>query len=359
MYAVILAGGAGTRFWPLSRRKTPKQLMTVFAGTSMLQKTVERIAPMKPKRILVVTNELQADETKRQVKGYQKECRIDVVVEPVGRNTAPAIGLAASIIARHDPEALMLVLPADHYIADEGEFRNTVQQGREAAMNGYLVTMGIVPTRPETGYGYIEADTELRGKGPFPVRRFVEKPDRNRALEFLNSGNFYWNSGMFLWRVDVILDSILAFMPDLAASLSRLSFQDDIWELDDLAPRIEDMYRDVRGESIDYGVMEKADNVMVVPASFGWSDVGSWSALPEVIPPDREGNVAVDVREGLTLEASGCLVYGRGKLVALVGVRDLIVVNTDDALLVCHREKAQDVKKVVEELGKRGLTEYL
>jgi mannose-1-phosphate guanylyltransferase len=359
MYAVILAGGSGTRFWPLSRKKTPKQLMSVFGGLSMLQRTVERTLPMKPKRILVVTNALQAEESARQLRGYQKECRIDIIEEPVGRNTAPAVGLAASIIARHDPGALMLVLPADHFIAREDEFRKTVLRGREAALNGYLVTMGIVPSRPETGYGYIEAEKELRGSGPYPVRRFVEKPNLEKAMEFLTTGNFYWNSGMFIWRTDIILDSIMSYMPELAEALARLTFSDDIWELEDLKPQVEAIYREVRGESIDFGVMEKADNVMVVPADFGWSDVGSWSALPEVIAPDRAGNVAIDVREELVLDSCGCLIHGGGKLVALIGVADLIVVDTPDSLLVCHRERAQDVKKIVEELGKRGLGNYL
>ena len=359
MYAVILAGGSGTRFWPLSRKKTPKQLMSVFGGKSMLQRTVERVIPMKPKRILVVTNALQAEESARQLRAYQQECRIDIVEEPVGRNTAPAIGLAASIIARHDPGALLLVLPADHFIVREEEFRNTVLKGRETAMNGYLVTMGIMPDRPETGYGYIEAEIELRGRGPYPVRRFVEKPNLGKAVEFIASGNFYWNSGMFIWRADVILDSILSFMPELSGALARLTFSDDIWDLEDLKPQIEDMYRDVSGESIDFGVMEKADNVMVIPADFGWSDVGSWGALPEVIAPDHAGNVSISVKGELALDVRDCLMYGGGKLVALIGVKDLIVVNTPDALLVCHRERAQDVKKIVAELEKRGLAEYL
>jgi mannose-1-phosphate guanylyltransferase len=359
MYVIILAGGSGTRFWPLSRKRTPKQLMSVFGGESMLQKTVERVIPMKPKRILVVTNVVQAEESVRQLKRYQKECRIDIIEEPVGRNTAPAIGLAASIIARHDPDALMLVLPADHFIVREEEFRLTAQRGREAALNGYLVTMGIVPNRPETGYGYIEADKELRGAGPYPVRRFVEKPDLQTAKEFIATGRFYWNSGMFLWRADIILDSMMSFMPDLSGALARLTFSEDIWELEDLTPQVEAIYRNVRAESIDYGVMEKADNVMVIPADFGWSDVGSWSALPEVMKADGSGNVTIGTREKLFLDASGCLVHGGGKLVALIGVSDLIVVDTPDALLVCHRERAQDVKKIVEDLEKKGLGDYL
>jgi mannose-1-phosphate guanylyltransferase len=359
MYVVILAGGSGTRFWPLSRRKTPKQLMSVFGGRSMLQRTVERVLPLKPKRVLVVTNALQAEETARQLKEYQRGARIDIIEEPVGRNTAPAIGLAASIIARYDPDGVMVVLPADHYIVQENEFQATVLRGQKAALNGYLVTLGIRPSRPETGYGYIEADTALRGSGPFPVKRFVEKPSIEKALEFLESGNFYWNSGMFMWRVDVILDMVLAFMPQLAAALARLTFSDDIWELEDLKPQIEAIYGDISGESIDYGVMEKADNVVVIPAEFGWSDVGSWSALPEVIEADSAGNVIIRTSRGVNIDSGNCLVCGGDKLVALVGIRDTIVVDTNDALLVCAKERAQDVKRVVEELEKRGLTEYL
>jgi mannose-1-phosphate guanylyltransferase len=359
MYAVILAGGSGTRFWPLSRKKTPKQLISVFGGKSMLQRTVERVVPMGPKRIFVVTNALQAEETGRQLKEFQNDCRIDIIAEPVGRNTAPAIGLAASIIARHAPDALMLVLPADHFIAREEEFRRTVIRGREAALNGYLVTMGIVPSRPETGYGYIEADRDLRGSGPYPVRRFVEKPSLEKAEEFVKAENFYWNSGMFLWRADVILDSIMTFMPELAGALAQLTFSDDIWNIDDLKPQIGEVYAAIKGESIDFGVMEKADNVMVVPADFGWSDVGSWRALPEVLPPGQDGNVALSLREVLTLDARDCLVSAGEKLVALIGVDGLVVVDTPDSLLVCNRDRAQDVKKIVEQLEQKGLTEYL
>lgn len=359
MYVVILAGGSGTRFWPLSRTAMPKQLISVFGGKSMLQRTVERVLPLKPKRILVVTNALQAEETARQLSGYGHEARIDVIEEPVGRNTAPAIGLAATLIACHDPTGIMAVLPADHYMTDEVGFRDTLSFARESALNGYLVTFGIVPTRPETGYGYIEAEQELRGSGPYPVRRFVEKPPADKALEFLAAGNFYWNSGMFLWRADVILDRILAHMPGLAASLARLTFGEDVWELGDLRPQVEAIYREIASESIDYGVMERADNVVVVPASFGWSDVGSWSALPELLPADDAGNVTMAGDRTVAVDSRGCLVRGGGKVVALVGVSDLVVVASDDALLVCARDRAQDVKKVVEEVTRRGWSEYL
>ncbi|AJE03917.1 mannose-1-phosphate guanylyltransferase [Geobacter pickeringii] len=357
MYVVILAGGSGTRFWPLSRKAHPKQLMSVFGGKSMLQRTVERVVPLNPKRILVVTNRLQADETRRQL-SHLRGVRVEVIEEPMGRNTAPAICLAATLIARHDPEAVMAVLPADHYIRDEEEFCTTILRAREAAKNGYLVTLGIAPDRPETGYGYIEADTDLRGEGPYPVKRFVEKPDRARALEFLAAGTFYWNSGMFLWRADVILDQIARQMLPLTQAFAGITFSPDIWEPADLAPQIEAVYAMVAGESIDYGVMEKAENVVVLPAAFGWSDVGSWSALPEVLDADAAGNVVIDTAT-VALDAEGCVVRGGGKLVALVGVRDLVVVDTPDALLVCPKERAQEVKKVVEELERRGEKRYL
>jgi len=360
MYVVILAGGSGTRFWPLSRKKSPKQLMSVFGGKSMLQRTVERVMPLKPKRILVVTNVLQAEESARQLKEYQRRARIDIIEEPLARNTAPAIGLAASIIARYDPDGVMLTLPADHYIVDEDEFHATVMRGHEAARNGFLVTMGIEPTRPETGYGYIEADTELSGcAGSYPVRRFVEKPPLEKAVEYLESGNFYWNSGMFIWSVDAILDNIAALMPELTASLAGLAFSEDIWELEDLRPQIEELYQDIKAESIDYGVMEKADNVVVIPARFGWSDVGSWSAIPELAEADSHGNVIIGANNAITLDSADCLVFGGNKLVTLLGVKDLIVIETNDALLVCANDRAQDVRQVVAELEKRGLTEYL
>ncbi|WP_298435121.1 mannose-1-phosphate guanylyltransferase [Geobacter sp.] len=357
MYVVILAGGSGTRFWPLSRKAHPKQLMSVFGGRSMLQRTVERVVPLNPKRILVVTNRLQADETRRQLE-YLRGVRIEVIEEPMGRNTAPAICLAATLIARHDPEAVMAVLPADHFIRDEDEFCATILRAREAAKNGYLVTLGIAPDRPESGYGYIEADTALRGEGPYPVKRFVEKPDRERALEFLAAGGFYWNSGMFLWRTDVIIDRIAQHMPSLTQAFAGISFSPDIWEPADLAPQIEAVYAMVEGEAIDYGVMEKAENVVVIPAAFGWSDVGSWSALPEVLDADAAGNVVIDAAT-VALDAEGCVVRAGGKIVALVGVRDLVVVDTPDALLVCSKERAQEVKKVTEELERRGQKRYL
>lgn len=358
MYVVIMAGGSGTRFWPLSRIKTPKQLMSVFGGKSMLQRTVERVLPLAPKRIMIITNVHQADETARQVAGYSS-VPIDIVAEPVGRNTAPAIALAARIIGRHDPDSTMIVLPADHYIRNEAEFCRIVRVAAEAAVTGALITLGIEPTRPETGYGYIEAGSAEPAATVFPVSRFVEKPDAARALQFLEAGNFYWNSGMFIWKTSAILSELAGQMPELSAAVGRISFPADSWALAALQPQIDALYGSIKGESIDYGVMERAASVKVIPASFGWSDVGSWSALPEVIEGDAEGNVAIATAGLIAIDSNDSLVYGNGKMTALVGVDNLIVVATDDALLVCRKDRAQDVKKVVETLQQAGRQEYL
>ncbi len=357
MYIVILAGGAGTRFWPLSRKLRPKQLMSVFGGKSMLQRTVERVLPLKPQGILVITNALQAAETVAQL-DYLHDASIEVIAEPVGRNTAPAIALAACIISRRDSAAVMAVLPADHYIRDEEAFRRTLLRAQSLAQQGFLVTLGIKPDRPETGYGYVEAGGELCEAGSYQVTHFAEKPVLAKALEYLAAGNYYWNSGMFVWQTQVVLCELEQCLPDLCLALQPLRCP-DLGAQTGLEPLLEAIYGEIKSESIDYGVMEKAGKVAVIVADFGWSDVGSWGALPEVIPSDAAGHVAINARELISIDAVRCLAYGGDKLVALVGVKDLIVVNTPDALLVCAADRAQEVKKVVETLVERGFTEYL
>jgi len=359
MYIVILAGGSGTRFWPLSRKSRPKQLISVLDGPTMLQRTVERVLPMQPKRILVVTNRLQAEETEQQLANYRPLTPIDVIAEPLGRNTAPAAGLAAAIIAAHDPEGVMAVLPADHYIRDDDGLRHLLQAAAHTARNGWLMTLGIVPTTPETGYGYLEADISLRGEGPFPVTRFVEKPDRATALGYLESGNYFWNSGMFVWRADTILSEIASQMPELSAALATLTFNEDVWELSDLAGQIARIYGAIGSQSIDYGIMEKSDKVQMLPADIGWSDLGSWSALTEVVATDELENVVVNSSAHIAIDSRRCIVSGNGGVVATIGVDDLIVVSTGDAVLVCTRERAQELRRVVEELEKRGMSQYL
>jgi len=221
------------------------------------------------------------------------------------------------------------------------------------------VTLGIMPSRPETGYGYIEADMDLRGEGPFPVRRFVEKPPLDEALRYLDEGNYFWNSGMFIWRADVILREIKTHLPALHSSLMKISFNDDVWVLSDLEDQIRDIYRQVESVSIDYGVMEKSSQVQVIPVEMGWSDVGSWSALPEVVQPDVNGTVCINAAAHIAIDSSDCLIYSDGKTVATVGIHNLVIVSTPDALLVCDRERCQDVKKVVEQLAAQGRTACL
>lgn len=358
MYIVILAGGSGTRFWPLSRAARPKQLISITGDRTMLQRTVERVLPLKPKRILIITNTIQAEETERQLAHFRK-VPIDVIAEPMARNTAPAIGLAATIIAAYDPNGVMVVLPADHFIKDEEALRQTLLHAAHAARNGYLVTLGIMPSRPETGYGYIEADMDLRGSGPFPVRRFVEKPPLAEAVSYLEMGNFFWNSGMFIWRADTILQEISSYLPGLSEMLATIAIDGEVWELSDLEAQIESVYTTVESVSIDTGVMEKSTKVQVVPVEMGWSDVGSWSSLPEVIEPDQAGTVCVNTSGHVSLDSSGLVIYADARVVATIGVHNLIIVSTPDALLVCDTSRAQDVKKVVEEFSKTGNTAIL
>lgn len=359
MYAVILAGGSGTRFWPVSRQSRPKQLISVVDGPTMLQRTVERILPMKPKRLIVVTNILQAEETERQLAKYRRSLPVSIVPEPVARNTAPAIALAASIVAAHDPCAVMAVFPADHFIRDEVGLQDAIRVAVETARNGYLVTMGIEPTRPETGYGYIEAELEMRGEGPYPVARFVEKPDRKKALEYIESGNYFWNSGMFVWRADVILEEILTHVPELAEAVQKLKFGGEVWDTADLEAQVEAIYPALKSDSIDYAVMEKSDRVKMVAADIGWSDVGSWSAIPEIAEADNDGNVVVNAFAHVAIDTKGCVLSANGGLVATIGLTDLIVVSSGDCLLVCPKDRAQDVKQVVERLKDKGLDKYI
>lgn len=358
MYIVILAGGSGTRFWPLSRIAHPKQLISITGDRSMLQRTVERVLPLAPKRIIIITNYLQAAETASQTRQYDS-VPIDVISEPVGRNTAPAIALAATIIAADDPTGTMVVLPADHFIKDEKMLCNTLLNAAEAARKGCLVTLGILPTRPETGYGYIEADMSMPDAPSFPVKRFVEKPPLEEAFRYIEAGNFFWNSGIFIWEARTILNELAEHSPDLHSAMNRLSFSKDVWVHPELESQILAIYHSVPSISIDYAVMEKSDNVVMLPVEMGWSDVGSWSALTDVVEPDKNNTVCINAASHINVDSSGCLIYADGRIVATVGVHNLVVVSTPDAILICDRERCQDVKIVVEKLGANGLKEYL
>lgn len=356
MFAVIMAGGKGSRFWPRSREKMPKHLLDIQGERTIIRETVDRIRPLvPPERTLIVTGRSHAAELIRQLPEVPAE---NILIEPVGRNTAPCIGLAALHIQTRVPDAVMLVLPSDHRIADESTFRKILgEAARMAAEKDLLVTIGIRPTGPETGYGYLEQGDPYPSGGQeeiHRVRSIREKPPVEQAREFLHRGCFLWNSGMFVWRTSTILKAIKQFLPELHRGLLQIRQAIGTEREEEI---VGEVYSAQKPISIDYGVMEKAQNVLVVSADFGWSDLGCWDALWEVSGKDENGNAARGTLIGK--DAFDCLVHSPGKLVALIGVRDLLVVETDDALLICRRGRSQDVRKVVEALEKNGLKTYL
>lgn len=344
VYAVIMAGGSGTRFWPASRSLRPKQLLPL-AGTadSLLAATVSRLSPLvSPDRVLVVTGARIGDATKKALPNVKPE---HILFEPAARNTAPCVAWASAVIAKMDPNAVVMVLPADHYITDEPGFRAVLEKAVLAATRGKLTTVGIVPTRPETGYGYIEVGADLEG-GAKEVARFVEKPNRAKAEEFLATGKYLWNAGMFFFQAKHMLDLFGQFEPDMLKGVQAIA--DDPSKLDSVFPNLKSI-------SIDNAIAEKASGLAVVPGDFGWNDVGSWESAYELGKKDAAGNA---LSEGsIAIESKNNLVRSK-KVVALVGVDDLVVVDTDDALLVIPRSRSQDVRLIIEAL-KNGKTELL
>ena len=347
VFAVIMAGGSGTRFWPASRGSRPKQLLPLAGGeTSLIAETVERIAPLVPaERVLVVTSALLAEATAAELSMLPRE---NILAEPLGRNTAPCVGCAAAHVRRRDPNAILMVLPADHHIGDPDTYRKTLETALRAADDGALVTVGILPTRPETGYGYIEQGESL-GDGVRAVTRFVEKPDLARAEQFLASGHFVWNSGMFFFRADAVLAEFERQLPAIAA---RITEYDAAAREGREAEVVGATYASLESVSFDHGIMEHAERIAVVAGSFGWSDLGSWTTAYELAAKDAAENALR--ADGVLVDSSGCYVSApAGKLVALVGLHDLVVVDTGDALLIMPRERAQDVRSVVDALKSR------
>ncbi len=350
---VILSGGAGTRLWPLSRELYPKQLLPLVGEHTMLQDTVLRLAGLEAAPAVVVCNEAHRFLVAEQLRLIDSPAQA-IVLEPVGRNTAPAIALAAhAALAAAGTEALLLVLPADHAIRNAVALRQAVEVAVVAARAGNLVTFGVVPQRPETGYGYIRRGAAL-GKA-WRIERFVEKPEQARAEEFLASGEYYWNSGMFVFAARRYLDELQRLAPDIAAACARAS-SGAARDLD--FTRVDaGAFAECRSESIDYAVMERTSAAVVVPLDAGWSDVGSWSSLHDACPQDSDGNV----RKGdvLTEDTQGCYLYAESRLVAAVGLRDHVVVETKDAVLVAPRGRVQDVKALVAQIKQRGRSEHL
>jgi mannose-1-phosphate guanylyltransferase len=358
LFALIMAGGSGTRFWPASRRTRPKQLLPIAPGSdqSLLESTIQRILPLVPaSRIIVVTGEHLLEQTRDAVRAFPG---VTVVAEPVARNTAPCIGWGTALAARRDPKALVMALPSDHHIKDDVAFRAAIERAVKSAEHGPITTMGIAPTRPETGFGHLEVTDEV-SPGVRRVLRFVEKPDRPRAEEYARSGRHFWNSGMFFYRASVMLEAIAEHLPELSKGLSRIDAAAERGAEAELA-ETRAVFPTLPSISIDYGVMEKLPSLHVVPAEFGWSDLGSWPTAWELGEPDAAGNVAD--AGAVLVDSSGNLVRDLGtrkKVIALVGVKDLCVIETDDALLVIPLERAQDVRKVVEELERRGAKDKL
>lgn len=340
VYAVIMAGGRGERFWPLSTEDLPKPFVRLLGPRTMLQETVERLQPLiPPERILVSIGTVHESLARGQLPGLPPE---NFVVEPVGRDTSACLGFCALHIERRDPQAAMLAVPADHHIADGEAFRRTLRKGMENLSGATAVVFGIRPARPDTGYGYVETGAAAGAAEVLPVIRFVEKPDARTAARYLAAGNFYWNSGMFLWRNATLLELFARHMPDTHRGLERIrSLMNGPHAPGELAR----VYAALPRISVDYGILEKASGLRLVPAEFDWDDIGNWTALERILPADAQGNVAVGPLHAL--EAGGCITYSDAGTVALFGVSGLVVVQARGRVLVCPKEKAAELKRLV------------
>ena len=366
LHAVIMAGGVGSRFWPRSRQARPKQFLDVFGPSSLIQNTAQRLQGLAaPEQTYVVTNAAYVGQTREHLPALPEH---NVLAEPVARNTAPCIAYAARTVLAEDPDGVMVVLPADHLIRNVARFQTVIRAAAERAQTPDdqgrypLVTIGITPTHPETGYGYIQFDGEQSEDDAsgephaFPVKTFAEKPDLATAERFLDAGDFLWNAGMFIWRADAVLAAMERHLPEVADAFAGIgsaagTSKEAVREAYERTPKI----------SIDYGIMERAtaagDPVCVVPGSFGWSDVGDWRAVYALAEKDAAGNATEG--EVVLHNAARCYARADGRLLALVGVTDVAVIDTGDAVLVCDIEQAQQVKNVVDFLGSRGMTDYV
>ena len=358
-YAVIMAGGGGTRLWPVSREERPKQLLPLLGQETLFQSTVNRLENLfPPERILIVTVAQQALQLKRQAPQIPDE---NYIAEPQPRGTASVVALAAAVLKKHDPQAAMAILTADHFIRNKDLFGYLIRSAFQVASRDYLVTLGITPTSPSTGYGYIEQGEPLGGDFQYPVymvRRFREKPDHVTAEQMLRSGNYSWNSGMFVWKADAILAEVERQMPELAFVIKQIS---DAWNTPEQAETLQSLWPGIKSQTIDYGIMEKAERVAVMPAGgLGWSDVGSWDSLFEVLSPDINGNVAVNT-QSLMLDSHNTLVYGNSnrRLIVTIGLDDTVIVDAGDVLMISKTDQSQKVRDVVDHLKKHNQEKYL
>jgi mannose-1-phosphate guanylyltransferase len=342
-YCIIMAGGKGERFWPLSTRRVPKPFVKLLNNRSMIQLTVERIQPLIPAdRIFIVVGAQHAEVARQQLSQLQKD---QFIIEPVGRDTGPCIGFAATILHKKDPDAVMVVLPADHYIPDSEAFAATISACIRQAQSGeFLVTAGVLPTRPDTGYGYIHTGNGFGdGSGKcFEVDRFVEKPDLAKAIQYLEEGNYFWNSGIFVWKVSALFDGMETHMPDLRKNLFSMEIaidQGDVAEVDAI-------FRSFPKISIDYGLMEKAANVRMVKAHFSWDDVGTWSSLKRVMELDSHGNYISG--KPVCIDTADCVIYSDDIRLGVIGVSNLVIVASKEGVLVSDLSRDQDTRKIAQ-----------
>ena len=356
MYAVIMAGGVGTRFWPRSRTERPKQFLSIIDSNTMIQSTVKRLSPfIKNENIFYVLNSQQKPQLIEQIPKVPEN---NIVLEPFGKNTAPCIGLVALHLKQLDPEATMVVLPSDHIIRDKKTFHKVLNIGKDIVTetNG-LVTIGITPDHAATGFGYIQQSkkvSDIDGTSVYRVKTFAEKPNKETAQLFLKSGDFVWNSGMFLWKVSTILEEIKIHIPELFVGLEEL---EKYIGKSDYQQQLNKFYKQIRSVSIDYGVMEKAKNVYVIRCKIGWNDIGSWDEVYKLTPKDKNGNAIVG--NGLAINCKNCFIYSDNDLITLTGMENMIAVKSENATLMCPRDKTQDVKEVVEYLKRKNMKEYI
>ncbi len=349
-YAVIMAGGSGTRLWPLSREKRPKQALQLVGERTMFQHALDRLLPLfAVENIFVVTSHAHQQILSAQVPDLPEK---NFIIEPAGRGTAAAIGLAALHLSRLDPTGIMAVLTADHYITDVAKFRIALNMAKQVAEQGFLVTLGIEPTGPFTGYGYIqqgESIDEVAGLKVYNALRFTEKPDINTAEKMLASGDYTWNSGMFIWQIQRIMIEFRQQMPKFFTQLEIIQSQ---WGKPAYQETLSNIWQTVQKNTIDYGIMENARNVAVIPVAMGWTDIGSWSSLTDLLPADAQGNISVGDCE--LIDSSDNLIFADKRLVAAIGVHDLIIVETADAILICKRGDEQAVRTIVNRLRDKG-----
>lgn len=344
---VILAGGAGTRLWPLSRDEKPKQFHNLSGDGTLLEETIKRLLPLDPEQIVIVTSKKHLDLSREELGKFAVPGT--VLAEPRPRNTAAALLYAALYLSKLSDDSIMISLPADHHILNTVEFARILREAISQAESGRLVTIGIKPTYPETGYGYIKA---VKGDGPvLPIDTFVEKPDIDRARQYFQSGNYYWNSGIFIWKTSIVIEQYRKLLPAHLEAFGPLaalppkemaSNEGKAWEIK------KKIFDTVESISIDYGIMERAENRVVIPGDFGWTDLGSWKSIDDILPADGNGNRSPEKDRALFLNSKDCSVFTENRRVSVVGLSDVIVVEADGEILVIHKDAAQDVKKIVE-----------